>query len=29
MMALRVAEKTDTKSGGIAADRLRSLVDRI
>jgi uncharacterized protein (UPF0335 family) len=32
MMALRAvanAEKTDAKSGGIAADRLRSLVDRI
>jgi uncharacterized protein (UPF0335 family) len=28
-MALSVAEKTDTKTGGIAADRLRSLVDRI
>jgi len=28
-MALRVLEKTDTKTGGIAADRLRSLVDRI
>ena len=31
-MALRAvanAEKTDAKSGGIAADRLRSLVDRI
>jgi uncharacterized protein (UPF0335 family) len=32
MMALRAvanAEKTDTTTGGIAADRLRSLVDRI
>jgi uncharacterized protein (UPF0335 family) len=28
-MALRAVEKTDTKTGGIAADRLRSLVDRI
>lgn len=28
-MAVRVVEKTDTKAGGIAADRLRSLVDRI
>jgi uncharacterized protein (UPF0335 family) len=29
MMAVSVVEKTDTKTGGIAADRLRSLVDRI
>jgi uncharacterized protein (UPF0335 family) len=29
MMALQVVEKPDTKAGGIAADRLRSLVDRI
>jgi uncharacterized protein (UPF0335 family) len=29
MMALRTVEKPDTKAGGIAADRLRSLVDRI
>ncbi len=28
-MAVSVVEKTDTKTGGIAADRLRSLVDRI
>jgi uncharacterized protein (UPF0335 family) len=28
-MALRAVEKTDTKTGGVAADRLRSLVDRI
>jgi uncharacterized protein (UPF0335 family) len=28
-MALQVVEKTDTKTGGIAADRLRSIVDRI
>jgi uncharacterized protein (UPF0335 family) len=28
-MALQVVEKTDTKPGGIAADRLRSIVDRI
>jgi uncharacterized protein (UPF0335 family) len=28
-MALQVVEKPDTKAGGIAADRLRSLVDRI
>jgi uncharacterized protein (UPF0335 family) len=28
-MALRAVEKADTKTGGIAADRLRSLVDRI
>jgi len=28
-MALRAVEKTDTKTGGIAADRLRSLVERI
>ena len=28
-MALRAVEKTETKTGGIAADRLRSLVDRI
>ena len=28
-MAVRVVEKSDTKTGGIAADRLRSLVDRI
>jgi uncharacterized protein (UPF0335 family) len=29
MMALRTAEKPVTKTGGIAADRLRSLVERI
>jgi uncharacterized protein (UPF0335 family) len=29
MMALRAVEKPDTKTGGIAADRLRSIVDRI
>jgi uncharacterized protein (UPF0335 family) len=29
MMALQVVEKPDTQAGGIAADRLRSLVDRI
>jgi uncharacterized protein (UPF0335 family) len=29
MMALRAVEKPDTKAGGIAADRLRSLVDCI
>jgi uncharacterized protein (UPF0335 family) len=28
-MALRVLEKTETKPGGIAADRLRSIVERI
>jgi uncharacterized protein (UPF0335 family) len=28
-MAVRAVEKTDTKTGGIAADRLRSLVERI
>jgi uncharacterized protein (UPF0335 family) len=28
-MARQVLEKTETKTGGIAADRLRSLVDRI
>ena len=28
-MALQVVEKTDTKTGGIAVDRLRSIVDRI
>jgi uncharacterized protein (UPF0335 family) len=28
-MAVRAVEKSDTKTGGIAADRLRSLVDRI
>jgi uncharacterized protein (UPF0335 family) len=28
-MALRAVAKDDTKTGGIAADRLRSLVDRI
>jgi uncharacterized protein (UPF0335 family) len=28
-MAVRAVEKTDTKAGGVAADRLRSLVDRI
>ena len=28
-MALRAVEKTDTKTGGIAAERLRSIVDRI
>jgi len=28
-MALRAVEKPDTETGGIAADRLRSLVDRI
>jgi uncharacterized protein (UPF0335 family) len=28
-MALRAVEKTDTKTGGIAAERLQSLVDRI
>ena len=28
-MALRAVETTDTKTGGIAADRLRSSVDRI
>ena len=28
-MALQVVEKSDTKTGGIAADRLRSIVDRI
>lgn len=28
-MALRVVEKADTQTGGIAADRLRSIVDRI
>ncbi|HSU04950.1 MAG TPA: DUF2312 domain-containing protein [Acetobacteraceae bacterium] len=28
-MALKLAEKPNTETGGIAADRLRSLVDRI
>jgi uncharacterized protein (UPF0335 family) len=28
-MALRAVEKTDTKTGGVAAERLQSLVDRI
>jgi len=28
-MALDVLEKTETKTGGIAAERLRSIVDRI
>jgi uncharacterized protein (UPF0335 family) len=28
-MALQVVEKPDAKTGGIAADRLRSLVERI
>ena len=28
-MALRAVEKTETKTGGIAAERLRSIVDRI
>jgi uncharacterized protein (UPF0335 family) len=28
-MALQVVEKPDAKAGGIAADRLRSLVERI
>jgi uncharacterized protein (UPF0335 family) len=28
-MAVRAVEKSDTKTGGIAADRLRSLVERI
>lgn len=28
-MTLRAVEKTETKTGGIAAERLRSLVDRI
>ena len=28
-MALQVVEKTDTKTGGFAVDRLRSIVDRI
>jgi uncharacterized protein (UPF0335 family) len=28
-MALQVVEKNEAKSGGIAADRLRSLVERI
>ncbi|MEJ0019751.1 MAG: DUF2312 domain-containing protein [Acetobacteraceae bacterium] len=28
-MALHAVEKEDTQTGGIAADRLRSLVDRI
>ncbi len=28
-MAVNALEKTDTNTGGIAADRLRSLVDRI
>ncbi|HUN41837.1 MAG TPA: DUF2312 domain-containing protein [Acetobacteraceae bacterium] len=28
-MAVRVVEKTDTNTGGIAADRLRSIVERI
>jgi uncharacterized protein (UPF0335 family) len=28
-MALQVVEKAETKTGGIAADRLRSIVERI
>ncbi len=28
-MALHAVEKTDTKTGGIAVERLRSIVDRI
>ena len=28
-MAVRAVEKTDTQTGGVAADRLRSLVERI
>ena len=28
-MALKLAEKPETRTGGIAADRLRSLVERI
>ena len=28
-MAVRAVEQTETKTGGIAADRLRSLVERI
>ena len=28
-MALRAVEKTETKAGGIAAERLRGIVDRI
>jgi len=28
-MALRAVARTETKAGGIAADRLRSIVDRI
>ena len=28
-MAVRAVEKTDTQTGGIAADRLRSIVERI
>ncbi|HUB45159.1 MAG TPA: DUF2312 domain-containing protein [Acetobacteraceae bacterium] len=28
-MAVRAVEKTDTKTGGVAADRLRSIVERI
>ena len=28
-MAVRAVEKTDTNTGGIAADRLRSIVERI
>ncbi len=28
-MALRAVEKTETKTGGIAADRLRGIVERI
>ena len=28
-MALQVVERSDTKTGGIAVDRLRSIVDRI
>jgi len=28
-MAVRAVEQTDTKTGGIAADRLRSIVERI
>jgi uncharacterized protein (UPF0335 family) len=29
IMAVRAVEKSDTQTGGIAADRLRSLVERI
>jgi uncharacterized protein (UPF0335 family) len=28
-MAVRAVEKTDTNTGGVAADRLRSIVERI